>query len=225
MTEPPAVASVRRIAVFDLDGTITRRDTMLPYLGGWLRRHPRRLRRLWALPGPLLRFIVDQDRGRLKSALIRLAMGGAARCEVEDWSRAFVAGMDERQLCPGALAALARHRADGDRLLLLSASVDLYVPALAERMGFDEVICTGVAWRGDALDGALTTPNRRAAEKLRCVRELRSRHPGASCAAYGNARSDLAHLAAVEQPLLVNAGWRVRRIAGRLGIRATDWRR
>ena len=30
-----------RIAVFDLDGTITRRDTLLPYLRGWRRRHAR----------------------------------------------------------------------------------------------------------------------------------------------------------------------------------------
>ena len=30
-----------RVAVFDLDGTLTRRDTFLPYLRGWRRRHPR----------------------------------------------------------------------------------------------------------------------------------------------------------------------------------------
>jgi phosphoserine phosphatase len=30
-----------RIAVFDLDGTITRRDTLVPYLQGWRHRHPR----------------------------------------------------------------------------------------------------------------------------------------------------------------------------------------
>ncbi len=225
MTDPPGVSSGQRIAVFDLDGTITRRDTLLPYLLGWLRRRRGRCWRLWALPGPLLRFAIDRDRGRLKSALIRIAMGGAARSEVEAWSREFVAGLDGRQLCPGALAAIAEHRRADDHLVLLSASVDLYVPALAARLGFAESICTGVAWRGDVLDGALITPNRRAAEKLRCVQELRARHPGARCAAYGNARSDFAHLAVVEDPLLVNAGWRTRRAAGRLQLRAMDWRR
>lgn len=225
MIDSPAVTSVRRIAIFDLDGTVTRRDTLLPYLRGWLRRQPRRCRRLWALPAPLLRFAVDRDRGRLKSALIRLAMGGATRDEVEAWSRDFIAGLDERQLCPGALAAITRHRNVGDYLVLLSASVDLYVPALAARFGFAEVICTGIAWHGAALDGSLTTPNRRAAEKLRCVQELRARHPGASCVAYANACSDLAHLTVVDEPWLVNAGWRARRAAGRLGIGAMDWRR
>jgi phosphoserine phosphatase len=31
-----------RLAVFDLDGTLTRRDTFVPYLQGWLARHPAR---------------------------------------------------------------------------------------------------------------------------------------------------------------------------------------
>lgn len=225
MSDPPAATSVRRIAVFDLDGTITRRDTLPPYLLGWLRRRPRRWWRLWALPGPLLRFALDRDRGRLKSALIRIGMGGAARGEVAAWSRDFVAGLAARRFCPGALTAIERHRQAGDHLVLLSASVDLYVPLLAERFGFAEVICTGVAWNGDQLDGALTTANRRGAEKLRVVKELRARHPGAVLAACADSGSDLPHLAAVEEPLLVNAGWRTRRAAGRLGIRAMDWRR
>ncbi|MBM5811776.1 MAG: HAD-IB family phosphatase [Gammaproteobacteria bacterium] len=225
MSAPPVATSARRIVVFDLDGTITRRDTLLPYLLGWLRRHPARQWRSWALPGPLLRFLFDRDRGRLKSALIRIVLGGAARGEVAAWSRDFVATLDARRFCPGALAAIAQHRQAGDRLVLLSASVDLYVPMLAARLGFDEVICTGVAWNGDRLDGALTTVNRRGTEKLHCVQELRARHPGAVLAACADSRSDLVHLAAVEEPLLVNAGWRTRRRAGRLGIRAMDWRR
>ena len=34
------------LAVFDLDGTITRHDTLLPFLGGYLLRHPWRLPRV-----------------------------------------------------------------------------------------------------------------------------------------------------------------------------------
>ena len=36
--------------MFDLDGTITRHDTLLPYLLYALGRHPRRLLRLWRVP-------------------------------------------------------------------------------------------------------------------------------------------------------------------------------
>lgn len=212
------------IAVFDLDGTLTRRDTFLPYLRGWLRRHPRR-GWLWAMLAAFWRYAFgDRDRGRLKSDLIRRLMSGATQAEVAEWSREFVDGLNDAMLCPGALEAIERHRRAGDRLVLLSASVNLYVPRIGTRFGFDETICTGVAWRDGHLDGALTTPNRRAAEKLRCIESLRSRFPGAAIAAYGNSGSDLVHLRAVEHPMLVNGSRSTRRAAIRLGFLVADWR-
>ncbi len=212
------------VAVFDLDGTITRRDTFLPYLKGWIARHPRRRRRTRTLIALFRFFAPRHDRGWLKSELIRLSMEGATRTEVGTWTREFVAGLGDAELCPGALAAISRHRAAGDRLVLLSASVDLYVPAIGERFGFAETICTGIVWRGDRLDGSLSTSNRRGEEKVRCIQALRARHPGATFAAYGNSGSDLAHLALVEQPMLVNAGPSARREAEKKRIPVADWR-
>ncbi|HUG03237.1 MAG TPA: HAD-IB family phosphatase [Steroidobacteraceae bacterium] len=213
-----------RLAVFDLDGTLTRRDTFVPYVRGWLTRHPRRRRPLHIVAA-IGRFMMSgRDRGRLKSDLIRACMAGATRSEVREWTAAFVAALDDRTLNPGALDAIARHRAAGDRLVLLSASVDLYVPDIGLRFGFAESICTGIAWSGDALDGALTTPNRRGAEKRRCIEALRTRFPDAEIAAYGNSAPDLEHLTAVEHPLLVNAGRAARRNAEKMGIPTGDWR-
>ena len=214
----------RSIAVFDLDGTITRRDTFLPYLRGWLRRHPRRAWQ-WVMLTAFWRYASgDRDRGRLKSELIQRLMSGATQAEVAAWSRDFVDGLDDETLCPGALEAIERHRRAGDRLVLLSASVDLYVPRIGARFGFDETICTGIAWRDGRLDGTLTTPNRRGGEKLLCVESLRARFPGTTIAAYGNSGSDLAHLRAVERPMLVNGGQGARRAASRCGIPVADWR-
>lgn len=211
------------LAVFDLDGTITRHDTFVPYLRGWLRRHPER-RGWWPAVRAVLRFLcAGRDRGRLKSDLLKGYAAGADRAAVEAWSDEFVAGLGAADFRPGALAAIARHRAAGDRLVLLSASVDLYVPRIAQRLGFELTICTGVAWRDDWLDGALTTANRRGEEKRRCIEELRARHPGCRIAAYANSTSDLAHLAAVEEPLLVNGDRRARRRATARGIPAADW--
>ena len=212
-----------RLAVFDLDGTITRRDTFLPYVRGWLARRSRRLP-LGVLAAVTRFLATGRDRGRLKSDLLKLCMGGARRQDVREWTTEFVAALGERDLCPGALPAIAGHRATGDRLVLLSASVDLYVPAIGERFGFAETICTGVRWQGDSLDGSLVTENRRGAEKLRCIEALRRRFPGATLAAYGNSGSDLAHLAAVERPLLVNAAAGTRRRAAKMRIPAADWR-
>jgi phosphatidylglycerophosphatase C len=220
------VTAPARVAVFDLDGTITKRDTLVPYLAGWLRRHPGRALQLWRLPGALLRYaLLGRDRGRLKTDLLRIVMGPAHRAEVAAWSEAFVASLAPPFLHPKALAAIRRHREAGDRLVLLSASVDLYVPLIGRRLGFDETICTGVRWDGERLDGGLTTENRRGEEKRRVVEALRARYCGARFAAYGNATSDFDHLAVVEAPLLVNANARARREGRRRGLPCADWSR
>jgi len=215
--------TVSRLAVFDLDGTITRRDTFLPYIRGWLAQQGRRLP-LGVFAAAARFLTADRDRGQFKSEVLRLCMGGAHRLAVRDWTTTFVAGIGERDLCPGAISAIAGHRAAGDRLILLSASVDLYVPAIGERFGFAETICTGVRWQGDVLDGGLVTENRRGEEKLRCIEALRRHFPGATIAAYGNSGSDLPHLVEVERPLLVNAGAGTRQKAARMRIPSADWR-
>lgn len=212
-----------RIAVFDLDGTITRRDTLWPYLRGWIRRHRRT--HFWPQAAcAAAGFALDRDRGRLKGRLIRVAMGGAARPEVAAWTAAYVASLGDAELCPGALEAIAQHRAAGDRLVLLSASVDLYVPDIGRRLGFDESICTAVAWHGDRLDGALAGENRRGDEKRRCVESLRKAHPDRRIVAYGNAASDFPHFEAVEEAVLVNARPGLRRQAEARGYRTAEWR-
>ena len=215
-----------RVAVFDLDGTITARDTLLPFIAGWLRRHPARLIHFWRLPGALLRFLVaGRDRGRLKSDVLRMAMGEASRADVSAWSDAFVASLAPPFIHVKALDAIRRHRDAGDRLVLLSASVDLYVPLIGARLGFDETVCTGVRWEGARLDGRLTTENRRGEEKRRVVAALRERFAGCRIAAYGNAASDFPHLEIVEEPLLVNASAGTRRAGQRRGLPCGDWRR
>jgi HAD superfamily hydrolase (TIGR01490 family) len=214
-----------RLAIFDLDGTITRHDTLVPYLSGYAARNPAGLWRLWRLPFSLARFALGlSDRGRLKSSLIRQVMYGANREQVHAWSGAFCESRLSSLIIPGALTVIEKHRAAGDRLVLLSASVDLYVPAIGRRLGFDETHCTGVAWKGERLDGHLTTENRRGAEKRRVVEALRVRYPGARMAAYGNARSDFEHLLAVDEPLVVNASPATQRHARAAGLPCADWR-
>ncbi len=48
-----------------------------------------------------------------------------------------------RNIRPGARKAIARDKAEGRRLVLATASYRLYADAIAERLGFDDVIGTG----------------------------------------------------------------------------------
>ena len=211
------------MAVFDLDGTLTWHDTLLPYLALGLRRYPSHLLRLWRVPAIIAGFVADRDHGRIKGRMIHAVLGGASRAELARLTERFLDGSLARLTRPAALAALARHRDAGDWLVLLSASTDLYVPAIGARLGFDEVLCTQLQWHGDRLDGRLASANLRGAEKRRCLEALRRRYPQARIAAYGNSGADLEHLALSDAPLLVNASAAARRAARRLGIACGDW--
>jgi phosphatidylglycerophosphatase C len=214
-----------RLAVFDLDGTITRHDTLARYVLGFLWR-----RKCWRLPALLLvvpallgHALGRTDRGALKSAFIRATLGGCRRQELEAWTASFVDRLLAKGCFPQALEAIGTHARAGDHLVLMSASPDLYVPAIARALGFKEVICTGVRFDGERLSGTLTTANRRGEEKARCLQALRRRHPGVPAVAYGNAASDLPHLKLVEQGVLINGSVAARREALRAGITCTHW--
>jgi len=214
-----------RTAIFDLDGTITRRDTLIAYITGLLaRRGPLvPLRLLRAIPA-VLAYALHRDRGRLKSAVIRATIGGSTREELAVWTSQFVDRLLRTGVHDDAVNAIALHRRMGDVLALLSASPDLYVPEIGARLGFHEVIFTQLLWHADRLDGALVSENRRGAEKVRCVREIRARYPDHPAVAYGNAASDVAHLSIVDHGVLVNATGKLRREAERRGIECVEWR-
>jgi phosphoserine phosphatase len=196
-------------------------------VSGYLRRAPGRAAGLVGFLPALLSFLCgSRDHGELKSALIRHTLGGCSRADIDAWTASFVAQLRDGAAAGGyfadALAQIGQHRSQGAHLVLMSASTDLYVPAIGAALGFAEVICTGVRWEGGRLDGHLTTANRRGAEKARCLGELRRRHAG-SAAAYGNAATDLDHLALVEHPLLVNGSARARSAAAKLGVPCAIW--
>jgi phosphatidylglycerophosphatase C len=226
MTAPGTTPPIRWVAVFDLDGTLTFGDTLGQFLAAFLRHHPRRCLGLWRLPFALFEYAAgNRDRGRLKSRVIRMIMRGESRTVVDACADSFVSTLARRRrLRPAALAVLDTHRAAGDHLVLLSASPDLYVPRIGRALGFERTLCTEVVWRGERLDGALRTANRRGTEKLRCLEWLRTQYPGLPIVAYGNSGSDLDHMRHADKALLVNANAADRGLAAQWGIPTADWR-
>jgi phosphatidylglycerophosphatase C len=201
----PASAA-RPLAVFDLDGTITRHDPFNPYVFTWLARRPLRWWRLLGVLPTLLAFALGRaDRGALKGQLLHVTLGGLQRSTVQAWSETFVGRLLQAGVHAEALERIRWHRAAGHRLVLMSASVDCYVALVGERLGFDVTVCSRARWRDDGrLDGRLEGPNCRGARKLEILRELEREETVNESWGYGNSRADVAHLLAVTHPVYVN---------------------
>ncbi len=225
MTASESAAPRRWVAVFDLDGTLTWRDTLLQFVMSFLRQYPWHIFGFWRLPYALFSYLAqNRDRGLLKSRVIRMAMRGATRTAIDGCAESFANSLrSHHRLRPAALATLEAHRAAGDHLVLLSASPDLYVARIGRLLGFERTVCTEVQWRGDRLDGALKTANRRGAEKSLCLTRLRAQYPELPVVAYGNSASDLDHMRHADRALLVNANAPARALAVQYGIPCANW--
>lgn len=136
------------LAIYDMDRTITRRPTY----GAFMAHAVWRLTPWRALLAPLvllttLAYLARLiDRGRLKELNYSILIGRVAPERLERAVQAFAARQVATNIMDGARARLAEDKAAGRRLVLATASYRLYAAAIAQRLGFDDVIATDVEY-------------------------------------------------------------------------------
>jgi HAD superfamily phosphoserine phosphatase-like hydrolase len=133
------------LAIYDMDRTITRRATYTPFLFyAALRLAPWRLLLApLAVPAAILYLLRLIDRGRLKEINYGLLIGrGAEPQRLEPVIESFADWQIARNILPGARASIAADRAAGRRLVMATASYRIYAAAIAQRLGFKDVIAT-----------------------------------------------------------------------------------
>jgi HAD superfamily hydrolase (TIGR01490 family) len=184
------------LAVFDLDGTITRGDTLLPFLrffcgtGGFLRRAARTLP---ALAGFALGLV---SRDAAKEAMLRAFLDRASRMELLQRGECFARERVPGMVRPAARERLAWHKARGHRCVLLTASPDVYVEPWARAAGFDDVLCTQLQYdESGRFTGRFGGSNCRGEEKLRRLEAQFGELAGLTIFGYGDSPDDRAFLA------------------------------
>lgn len=185
---PPADAP-RPVVAFDFDGTLTAYDSFSDFLR-WRTGWTRFVSGLARMAPALVRYAVDRDRERAKAAAVAEFLAGLSRTELESEARAYAEAEWERLMRPDALSAFARWKAEGARVVIVTASPEMTVAPFAERLGADELLGTRLALGPDGrITGALEGANCRGAEK---VARLRARFgPDVRlAAAYGDTSGD-----------------------------------
>jgi HAD superfamily hydrolase (TIGR01490 family) len=133
-------------AIYDMDRTVTRRATYTPFLLHCaVRRAPWRLLLLPFVLLSMIAYVLKLiDRGRLKEISHRLLLGHKRHPrELKQLVVSFADRTVASNIRPGARSAISRDKAEGRRVVLATASYRLYADAIAERLGFDDVIGTG----------------------------------------------------------------------------------
>lgn len=154
------------VAAFDVDGTLTRRDCVRPFLlrvGG----AGAIVRAVVAAPAATLRAVLRRDRDLVKDVVVGGVLHGRDVAAVDEVAEEFAAHVAASWLRDDVVERLRWHRSEGHAVVLVSASLGCYLRPLGRHLGVDAVLCAEVledgARYGRGLDGA----NCRRAEKVR----------------------------------------------------------
>jgi len=224
---------MHRLAIYDMDRTVTRTGTYTPFLLHAARAvAPWRLLLAPAVPFAMLAYAAHAiDRRRLKEVTQRLLLGGRVpRARLGPATDSFADRMVAANIYPGALRQIAADRADGRRLVLATASYRFYVEPIAARLGFDDVIATGsVAGLDDMIHARIDGENNYGPAKLRLVRAWLDgqgiTREGADIRFYSDHVSDAPVLEWADVGVAVNPSRGLRRLARTRGWDVVDWSR
>jgi HAD superfamily hydrolase (TIGR01490 family) len=219
------------LAIYDMDRTVTKGPTYTPFLLHCaVRRAPWRLFLLPIVAFSMLAYVLRLiDRGRLKEINHRLLLGGRVHPhDLKPLVDSFADGQVATNIRPGARAAIARDKAEGRRLILATASYRLYADAIAERLGFDDVIGTGsVIGLDERVHARIAGENCYGPAKMRMIADWVDK--SGLNGAHGHVRfysdhvSDRPAFEWSDDPVAVNPHGKLRRLAKQRGWAIEDW--
>jgi HAD superfamily hydrolase (TIGR01490 family) len=219
------------LAVYDMDRTVTKRATYTPFLLHCaMRRAPWRLLFLPLVALSMLAYGFRLiDRAKLKEINHHLLLGAKVHPrELMPLVESFAEKQLATNIRPGARAAIARDTAEGRRLVLATASYRLYADAIAERLGFDDVIGTGsIIGLDERVHSKIAGENCYGPAKMRMIADwveasgLKGAHGHVRF--YSDHVSDQPAFEWADEAIAVNPHGKLRKLAKHRGWTIEDW--
>jgi phosphatidylglycerophosphatase C len=207
---PPTRDTEAVVAAFDFDGTLSTRDNFVPFLCR-VAGTPAVVRAL-ALSG--IRVAgrgPSHIRNALKEQVVASLLAGMPAARLDMIGRAFAFDVLRRHLRADTVERVDWHRTQGHRLVIVTASLGVYVRPVAERLRFDGVLATELEVAADGtLTGRLAGANVRGPEKARRLDAWLAEDP-AYVWAYGDSAGDRDLWARADHPVRVSKRTRVAR--------------
>ena len=207
MNSDAAASSLQRysVAAFDVDKTLTTKDCVVPFLrevAGW-----RWYLGLLSRSVPLTIAVVRRDRDKVKNLVTQAALRGRSATHVEIVAQRFAERVFPAWLRSDTVDRLHWHKAQGHRVVLVSASYRLYLVHLAAQLGCAAVLATECEMTPDGLfTGSLLGENCRGVEKERRLRHYFATEglTAVNLFAYGDSKGDDHMLAMADHPLRID---------------------
>ena len=186
--------TINVIAAFDLDGTLTERDTFTDLVVHTF-GYSRLVAGFFANTPVLLKYLFKIASGQsAKEALFAYYFKGWRVEDFDGRCKAYSQSRLPRLMKGEALSRCDWHRQQGHRLVCISASIRNWIAPWALDHGFAQVIATEAETDGGVVTGRFNGKNCHGPEKVRRFLELFPERDRYTLFAYGDSRGDEALL-------------------------------
>ena len=181
---------MKRIAAFDFDGTITRKDTLIEFLrfaGGSARFYA-----VFSLYSPLLVLMKLKlySNQKAKEKIFAHYFKGMPVEHFDNLCRRFFEQKGQVLIYTDAKDQIAKHKEQGDEVVVISASIENWVCHFSQALKADKLLATRIEVQNGKITGRFLKSNCYGKEK---VKRLLSAYPERDkyyLVAYGDSRGD-----------------------------------
>lgn len=180
----------RKIAVFDFDGTLTRKDTMFDFIGFACGKFRLVVGLIIFAPMIAVMFMKIIDNNACKQKLLSWYFKGLDYSDFKELGERYSRRV-ESLLRPDVLDILNKHMTGGVDIYVVSASVKEWVEPICKKLGVKKVLATEMAVDSDGkLTGCFSTHNCFGIHKVLRLKEVEPSRSDYYLYAYGDSRGD-----------------------------------
>lgn len=202
-------------AFFDFDDTLAKGDSIFPFLLYCIRRGYAPRQQVFKAAAGFLRWKLQPSSGRAVKEWTLSFIKGRTVAEMDDLARDFFRDVQQKHFFADAAPELFRLRQQGMKLVVVSASSDLYMRVLPEFLPVDAVIST-VCETADGRYTGRIGKNCKGEEKVRRIESWLTAQGLSICkemsAGFGDSPSDAPMLLLTAAPHLVNPKRKLRQL-------------
>jgi HAD superfamily hydrolase (TIGR01490 family) len=189
------------VAAFDFDGTLTRHDTLFPFLlhtAGYYNFFIKIIY-LSIYLAAYAAGLIRNDIAKIK--VLRTFLNNMDMSILQKHAQSFAENKLPHLLRNEAMQRFEWHKQQGHRCVIVSASLELYLRPWAKQAGFNDVLGSHLeVLDDDRTSGNLNGENCFGPEKIKRLNALLGPREGYTLYAYGDSRGDKELLSAADYP-------------------------
>jgi len=177
------------LALFDFDGTITNKDSLLEFIKFSSGKMNFYLVMSMFLPLIFYHVLLKKDGEVAKRKVLSFFFKGKTKKALDDLGKSFAREIIPKILLSAALDEIQMHKDRHHRVIVISASLESWLRPWTSRMNL-ELISTEMEFRNGKFTGRFATPNCNGQEKVNRIEAYLNLQDYYPIYAYGNSKGD-----------------------------------